>query len=79
MIRLRLAELLAEKAFQEKRRIEWKEVAEHTGLHRTTISKMLNIPGYNASIENIDHLCRYFKCEVGDIAVYVEDPLNSGT
>lgn len=72
MIRLRLAELLAEKAFQEKRRIEWKEVAEHTGLHRTTISKMLNIPGYNASMENIDHLCRYFKCQVGDVAVYVD-------
>lgn len=76
MIRLRLAELLAEKAFQEKRRIEWKEVAEHTGMHRTTISKMLNIPGYNASLENLDHLCRYFRCQVGDLAVYVEDSAN---
>lgn len=73
MIRLRLAEQLAEKAFREKRRIEWKEVAEATGLHRTTISKMLNIAGYNASLENLDLLCRYFRCQVGDLAVYVED------
>lgn len=73
MIRLRLAEQLAEKAFQEKRRIEWKEVSERTGIHRTTLSKMLNVQGYNATLENLDRLCRYFQCPVGDLATYVAD------
>lgn len=73
MIRLRLAEQLAEKAFQEKRRIDWKEVSEGTGIHRTTLSKMLNTPGYNATLENIDRLCSYFHCQVGDLATHVSD------
>ncbi|MCB8745433.1 helix-turn-helix transcriptional regulator [Rhodoferax sp. U2-2l] len=63
---MRLAEQLAEKAFKEKRRIEWKEVSEATGLHRTTLFRMLNTPAYNATTENLDHLCRFFNCGVGD-------------
>lgn len=73
MIRFLLAELLAKKSFDEGRRVEWKEVAEATGIHRTTISRMLNTRGYNASANNLDSLCRYFGCELGALAVYVPD------
>lgn len=73
MIRFRLPELLADKAFREKRRIEWKEVAEATGIHRTTLSRMLNTQGYNATTSNLDVLCGYFNCQVGDIATYIPD------
>jgi hypothetical protein len=34
---------------------------------------MANTRGYNATMSNLDLLCRYFKCQVGDIAVYVPD------
>jgi putative transcriptional regulator len=73
VIRLRLTELLADLSFRQNRRIEWREVAEATGIHRTTLSKMANTRGYNATVSNLDLLCRYFKCQVGDIAVYVPD------
>lgn len=73
MIRFRLEELLANKAFAEGRRIEWQEVAAQSGIHRTTLSRMLNVRGYNASTSNLDSLCRYFGCQVGDLAVYVAD------
>jgi putative transcriptional regulator len=68
-----LLELRAEKAFKEGRRIEWQEVAAQTGIHRTTLSRMLNTRGCNASASNMDALCRYFGCQVGDLAVYVPD------
>ena len=35
MIRLRLTELLADLSFRQGRRIEWREVAAETGIHRT--------------------------------------------
>ena len=73
MIRLRLSELHAEKAFREGRRIEWQEVAATAGIHRVTLSKMRNQRGYNATLSNIDLLCRYFECTVSDLLVYVPD------
>jgi hypothetical protein len=34
---------------------------------------MLNTRGYNASMSNLDALCRYFECQLGDLAFYVPD------
>lgn len=73
MIRFKLAELLIEKSFNEGRKIEWQEVSSKSGLHRTTISRMLNVRGYNASTSNLDSLCKYFGCELGQLAVYIPD------
>ena len=73
MIRFLLSERLAERSFKLGRRLEWREVAEETGIHRTTLSRMVNTRGYNASAHNLDTLCRYFECELGALAVYVPD------
>ncbi|MDX9844859.1 MAG: helix-turn-helix domain-containing protein [Aquabacterium sp.] len=73
MIRLRLTELLADASFRRGRRVELMEVAQATGIHRTTLSKMVNVRGYNATLSNIDALCKFFGCDVGDIATYVPD------
>ncbi len=73
MIRFRLSELIAEKAFREGRRVEKQEVALATGIHRVTLAKMQNSRGYNATLANVDLLCRYFGCEVGQLLVYVPD------
>ena len=73
MIRFRLKELLAEKAFNEKRRITLSEVSEVTGIHRTTLSKIANQPNYNTTTENINLLCKYFDCTTCDLAEFISD------
>ncbi|MCF8169337.1 MAG: helix-turn-helix transcriptional regulator [Rhodoferax sp.] len=73
MIRFLLPELLAERSFKEGRRLEWKDVAEATGIHRATLSRMVNTRGYNASVHHLNALCRYFDCELGKLAVYIPD------
>jgi putative transcriptional regulator len=73
MIRFLLKEALSNKAFKEGRRIEWREVAEATGIHRVTLSKLVNHRGYNATMGNLDKLCRYFECDVATLATYVAD------
>ena len=72
MIRFRLRERLADLEFQEGRRITLGEVAEATGITRTTLSRIANNRGYNTTTDNLDALCRYFGCELGELAEYVE-------
>lgn len=72
MIRFRLRELMTDKAFSENRRVTFDEVSSATGINRTTLSKMVNQRGYNTTTDNLDQLCRFFECSVGDLAEYVE-------
>ncbi|PSF13094.1 transcriptional regulator [Marinobacter fuscus] len=74
MIRFRLKELIAEKGFQENRRVTLDEVSKETGIHRTTLSKIANQRGYNTTTEILDKLCIYFGVELQDVAQFVEDP-----
>lgn len=71
MIRFHLKELIADKEFKEGRRITLAEIAEETGLHRATLSKLANQKGYNATTDVLDKLCAYFGVELGDVASYV--------
>lgn len=72
MIRFRLKELLAEKGFQENRRVTLDEVAKATGIHRTTLSKVANQRGYNTTTDVLDKLCEFFAVPLERVAEYVE-------
>lgn len=73
MIRVLLRQQLDKKAFAERRRITLKEVAEKTGISRTTLNRIANIPGYNTNTDTIDALCAYFDCRLEDLLELVED------
>ncbi|WP_447936361.1 helix-turn-helix domain-containing protein [Thermomonas fusca] len=73
MIRFRLTELIADKAFKERRVVSLTEVADATGIHRATLSKMANQPGANIGTDIVDKLCKYFACQPGELLTYVED------
>jgi putative transcriptional regulator len=73
MIRFRLAELIADKSFKERRVVTVLEIAQATGIHRATLSKVANQPGANIGTEIIDKLCRYFGCQPGELMTFVED------
>ena len=71
MLRFKIKELIAKKEFEQGRRITIGEVAQATGLHRMTLSKMINQRGYNTGTENLDRLCGYFNCRIEDIVEYI--------
>lgn len=73
MLRFKIKEMIAKKEFEEGRRITISEVAEGAGIHRMTLSKLINQKGYSTGTDNLDRLCRYFQCEVSDLVVYVGD------
>lgn len=79
MIRFRLTELTADKAFKERRVIALTEIAQATGIHRATLSKMANQPGANIGSEIIDKLCAYFGCQPGDLMMHIPDGEGGGS
>lgn len=73
MIRFRLKELIAEKEFQEGRRVTIEEVSKATGIHRTTLSRLSNQKGYVTSTDVLDKLCAFFGVNTNDVAMYIEN------
>lgn len=71
MLRFKLKELLAEKSFQEGRRVTMVEVSEKTGINRITLSKIANQKGYSTVTDNLDKLCTYFGCTLNELAEYI--------
>jgi putative transcriptional regulator len=72
VIRFRLKELIADRAFKEDRVITMAEVADGAGVHRATLSKIANERGYSTSTEIIDRLCTYFGVGVADLMEHVD-------
>lgn len=73
MIRFRLKELIAEKEFQEGRRVTLEEVSRETGVHRTTLSKIANQKGYTTNTDVLDKLCTFFCVEISSVAEHIPD------
>ncbi|MDZ7902058.1 MAG: helix-turn-helix transcriptional regulator [Rheinheimera sp.] len=73
MIRFRLKELIVDKEFKENRRVSMDEISAATGVHRTTLSRIANQKGYNATTDVLDKLCAFFQVPLGKVAEYVDD------
>jgi putative transcriptional regulator len=75
MIRFRLRERMADKSFKSGQRVTLESVAEATGIHRATLSKIASQRAYNTTTDNLDKLCKFFECSWSEIAEYVPDDL----
>lgn len=71
MIRFKLKEALAEKAFRDGKRTNLEELTESTGINKSTLSRISSVRGYNTTTDNIDKLCRFFGCSVEKLMEYV--------
>jgi len=71
MLRFKIKEMIAKKEFADGRRITIAEVAEAAGIHRMTLSKLINQKGYNTGTDNLDQLCEYFQCEIEELVEYI--------
>lgn len=67
VIRFKLKELIAQKEFEDGKRLMVKEIAEATGINRMTLSKILNQKGYNTTTDKLDKLSEFFDCDIGDL------------
>ncbi len=73
MIRFRLRERMADKSFKSGQHVTLESVAEATGVHRATLSKIASQRPYNTTTDVLDKLCRFFECSWSEIAEYIPD------
>jgi len=73
MLRFKLKELISDKEFAECRRITIGEISEKTGIHRMTISKMLNRVGYSCTTDILNKLCNFFGCRIEGLLEHLPD------
>jgi putative transcriptional regulator len=73
MLRFRLKELIADKGFKEGRVVTMLQVAEATGVHRMTLSKLANHRGYNPTADVLDRLCTFFGCRIEQLVEHIPD------
>ena len=72
MIKYNLKELIAQKEFEDKKRISLSQISKEIGISRTTLSKIANSKGdYSTKTEYIEKLCRYFDCSVDDLLTII--------
>ena len=82
MLRFKIKEQIAEKEFRDGRRVTLAEIAGATGIHRMTLSKLVNHRGASTVSDNLDKLCAYFDCRIEDLVEYIKDsevPSNRGS
>lgn len=63
---------MAEYEFKSGKRLTLGDVASESGIHRTTLSKIANTRGYNTTTDNLDALCKFFECQLSDLAEFVD-------
>lgn len=77
MIKYNLKALIAEKEFNEKKRITYAEISKKTGISRTTLSKISATPGYVTGTDILEKLCVFFKCPIDKLVTLIPDPQSS--
>lgn len=73
MLRYLIKERMSDKGFDRGHKLTFEEVAEATGIHRTTLSKIANKKGYTTNTDVLDKLCKYFGVRIEKIVKYIDD------
>lgn len=73
MFRYHLMALVEKKSFNDGQRVTINEISDATGIHRATLSKMINSPGCNVTLDTIDRLCKFFEVPVEQLIEHVPD------
>lgn len=72
-VRNRLPILLAEKKFNENKKISLREVASESGVSLSVITSYMNGSVTRFDGDTIAKLCTYLNCGIEDLLVIVED------
>ncbi|MFH1446391.1 MAG: helix-turn-helix transcriptional regulator [Chloroflexota bacterium] len=67
VVSIRLKELVKKKGCAD---VPYRKLAKEMGISHVPLWKMLNGKPYNPSLEMLNRICSYFKCQVGDLLVF---------
>lgn len=67
MVQCRLSTLMGQNRYSIQ------DVHELTGLSRNTISNLYNDKATRVDYDTVGKLCKLFKCNVGELFIFIED------
>lgn len=70
----KLSLLVAERRIELGRAPGIRTIAAESGASVSTVQRLMNNSIKRVPLEDLAMLCKYFKCQVGDILEYVPDP-----
>lgn len=70
MIKFRLKELMAKLEVEYGRRLTFGMLSKHSGISRQTLARIASHKGCNTSTENMERLCRFFKCGADQLLLF---------
>lgn len=73
MVRFHLKKLIADYEHRHGRRLTMGELSAETGIYRTTLSRIAGPKPFNTTTENLNALCRFFRCQISDLVEYVDE------
>jgi putative transcriptional regulator len=74
MIKFRLKEMMAKLEVEYGRKLTFDMLSKYTGISRQTLARIASPKGCNTSTENMERLCRFFKCSP-DVIILFDPPL----
>jgi len=72
-VKSRLKILVAQREVQERRTIGIRTIAAEAGASVSTVQRLLNNTIKRVPLDDLGALCRYFRCDVGDIISMVDE------
>ncbi|SDM12435.1 putative transcriptional regulator [Geoalkalibacter ferrihydriticus] len=67
MIKFKLGQLIKKFEIENCRSLSLEEITKKTGIHRSTLSKIINNRECNITLYNIDCLCEFFDCAIEEL------------
>jgi putative transcriptional regulator len=73
MIKSKLKVLIAQREIATRRKITYESLAAEVGLSKNTLNRLAEGQTDRIDFLTLDKLCRYFRCDVGDVLAYETD------
>ena len=70
MIKFRLKEMMGKLEVDYGRKLTYETLAKYTGISRQTLARIASPKGCNTTIENMERLCRFFKCTPEELLLF---------
>lgn len=70
MVKFRLKEMMAKLEVEYGRKLTFDLLSRYTGISRQTLARIASHKGCNTSTENMERLCRFFKCTPEQLLIF---------
>lgn len=70
MIKFRLKEMMAKLEVEHGRKLTFDLLSRYTGISRQTLARIASPKGCNTSTENMERLCRFFRCAPEQLLIF---------